>query len=66
MVWSYLGQGSCDTGILPEARRALERALARNDKDYFANLYLGLVLAQTGNQEQSGRVLKRGLEGLDE
>ena len=36
MVWTYLGRTSCDTGILPEARRALERTLVRNDMDYFA------------------------------
>jgi hypothetical protein len=66
MVWTYLGRVSYDAGKLPEARRALEHALARNDQDYFASLYLGLVLGKTANQEQSGRVLKRGLEGLDE
>jgi tetratricopeptide (TPR) repeat protein len=65
-VWTYLGRASYDAGKLPEARRALERALARNDRDYFATLYLGLVLAKTGNQEQSVRDLKSGLEGLDE
>ncbi len=52
MVWNYLGRASYDSGKLPEARRALERALARNDQEYFASPYLGLALARlaTGNK----------------
>ena len=65
-VWTYLGRAHYDAGKLPEARQALERALARNDHDYFASLYLGLVLAKTGNQEQGVRELKNGLGGLEE
>jgi tetratricopeptide (TPR) repeat protein len=65
-VWTYLGRANYDAGKLPQARQDLERALARNQRDYFANLYLGLVLAKTEERQQSVRELKNGLEGLDE
>ena len=65
-VWTYLGRANYDAGKLPQARQALERALARNEPDYFANLYLGLVLAKAEDRGQSVRQLKSGLEGLDE
>ena len=49
------------------ARQAIQRAVARDDRDYFANLYLGLVLAKTrGDREQRVRELKNGLDGLHE
>lgn len=65
-VWTYLGRANYDAGKLPQARQALERALARNEPDYFANLYLGLVFAKAEERGQSVRELKNGLEGLDE
>jgi tetratricopeptide (TPR) repeat protein len=65
-VWTYLGRANYDAGKLAEAREDLERALARNQPDYFANLYLGLVLAKAEERGQSLRELKTGLAGLDE
>ena len=65
-VWTYLGRANYDAGKLPEARQALEQALARNDQDHLGHLYLGLVLARTGDREQSVRKLKSGLDGLHE
>ena len=65
-VWTYLGRANYDAGKLPEARQDLERAIARDERDYFAYLYLGLVLAKTDQRQQSVRELKNGLEGLDE
>ncbi len=65
-VWTYLGRANYDAGKLPQARQALERALARNEPDYFANLYLGLVLAKGEERGQSVRELRNGLEGFDE
>jgi tetratricopeptide (TPR) repeat protein len=65
-VWTYLGRADYDAGKLPQARQALERAVAHDERDYFANLYLGLVLAKAEERGQSLRELKNGLAGLDE
>lgn len=65
-IWTYLGRADYDAGKLPQARQDLERALARNERDYFARLYLGLVLAKSGNQERGAQELRTGLRGLDE
>ena len=43
----------------------MERAVARDDRDYFANLYLGLVLAKMGDRDNGVKELKQGLDGLD-
>jgi len=43
-IWTYLGRAYYETGKLPEAREALSQALKRNDGDFMARLYLGLVL----------------------
>jgi tetratricopeptide (TPR) repeat protein len=64
-VWTYLGRANYDAGKLPEARQALERAVARDDRDYFANLYLGLVLAKSGDRDNGVKEIKQGLDGLD-
>ena len=64
-VWTYLGRAEFDAGKLPEARQALERAVARDDRDYFANLYLGLVLAKSGDRDNGVKDIKQGLDGLD-
>jgi tetratricopeptide (TPR) repeat protein len=65
-VWTYLGRANYDAGKLAEARQELERAIARNERDYFANLYLGLVLAKAEEWGESLKQLKNGLAGLDE
>lgn len=51
--------------MIADERQALERALARNDQDYLAHLYLGLVFAKAGDRERSVGELKNGLQGLD-
>jgi tetratricopeptide (TPR) repeat protein len=65
-VWTYLGRADYDAGKLPQARQALERAVAQDERDYLANLYLGLVLAKAEGRRQSLSELKNGLAGLDE
>ena len=64
-IWTYLGRANYDAEKLLEARQALERAVARDDRDYFANLYLGLVLAKSGDRDNGVKELKQGLDGLD-
>jgi tetratricopeptide (TPR) repeat protein len=43
-ISTYLGRAYYETGKLPEAREALSQALKRNEGDFIARLYLGLVL----------------------
>jgi tetratricopeptide (TPR) repeat protein len=43
-ISTYLGRAYYETGKLPEAREALSQALKRNDADFIARFYLGLVL----------------------
>ena len=43
-IWTYLGRAYYETGKLTDAREALSQALKRNDGDFIARLYLGLVL----------------------
>jgi tetratricopeptide (TPR) repeat protein len=43
-IWTYLGRAYYETGKLTEAREALSQALKRNEGDFIARLYIGLVL----------------------
>src|SRR5215813_7550801 len=47
-IWTYLGRAYYDSGKLPEAREALSQALKRDDADFMARLYLGIVLLREG------------------
>jgi tetratricopeptide (TPR) repeat protein len=64
--WTYLGRAHYDAKKYPEARKALERALAVNGADNFAKFYLGLTLARQENQETGRRQVLLGLQGLHE
>ncbi len=63
-VWTYLGRAYYDAKKYPEARQALERALAINRDDSFAKLYLGLTLARLGDHEAGRKEILLGLQGL--
>ena len=43
-VWTYLGRAYYETGKYPEARTALDKALASDKNDYVARLHLGMTL----------------------
>lgn len=43
-VWTHMGRAYYSMGKLPEARQALDRAIARYENDFLARLYLGLTL----------------------
>jgi tetratricopeptide (TPR) repeat protein len=64
-VWTYVGRAHYATGNLPDARKALERARSRYERDYLAKLYLGLVLTRDGNREKGLREIESGLIGLE-
>ncbi len=63
-VWTYVGRSYYGMGKLPEARKALERARSGYEQDHLARLYLGLVLAQTGERQKGLREAEAGLRGL--
>lgn len=63
-AWTYVGRAYYAGGKLPEARQALERAVARSDQDSLAKLYLGLVLARDGDRARAVNEIRLGLEGI--
>lgn len=63
-VWTYVGRANYATGRLPEARNALDRALAMNRSDNLARLYLGLVLAKSEDQTAGLREIESGMKGI--
>jgi tetratricopeptide (TPR) repeat protein len=63
-AWTYLGRSYYDAKRYPEARQALERAVAINGDDSFARLYLGLTLARQGSYETGQKEVLIGLRGL--
>lgn len=64
-VLTYVGRAYYDAGKLAEARQAFETSLSRDDQDYLARLYLGLVLARNGNRARGAMELGNGLQGLN-
>ena len=65
-AWTYLGRAHYDAKQYPQARQALERALAINSDDGLARLYLGLTLAREGNHASGRKEVLGGLQSLNE
>ena len=63
--WTYLGRAYYEVGNFPEARRALEKALADDKDDSLARLYLGLTLLRSGDQQGGRRETEAGLKGVN-
>ncbi|HKA34930.1 MAG TPA: tetratricopeptide repeat protein [Candidatus Binatia bacterium] len=63
-VWTYVGRAYYQSGRLPEARQALERAVARSSDDSLARLYLGLTLAREGDRPGGLKNIESGLTGI--
>jgi tetratricopeptide (TPR) repeat protein len=63
-VWTYVGRAYYQSGRLPEARQALERAVARSSDDSLARLYLGLTLARAGDRPGGLKNIESGLTGI--
>jgi tetratricopeptide (TPR) repeat protein len=63
-VWTYVGRAHYAAGRLPEARRALERAVARSEQDNLAKLYLGLVGVREGDRQRGVKDMESGLRGI--
>ncbi len=64
-VWTYVGQANFAAGRIPDARKALERARTREDDD-LAKVYLGLVLARSGDYDRGLKEIEAGLRGINE
>jgi tetratricopeptide (TPR) repeat protein len=64
-VWTYVGRANFATGMLPEARKALERA-STVEQDNLAKLYLGLVLTRGGDRDRGVKEIQAGLQGVSE
>ena len=63
-IWSYVGRTDYALGRLPQAREALERALAANKEEDIARLYLGLTLARQGDRQRGLQEIEGGLTGI--
>ncbi len=64
-VWTYVGRSYYSLGNLPEAQKALEKAVSLHKQDNMAKLYLGLVLARDGDKPRGIREIEAGLKGLE-
>ena len=63
-VWTYVGRAHYAAGRLPQARQALERAVARHDQDDLGKLYLGLALARDGDRQSGLKRIESGMKGI--
>ena len=62
-AWTYVGRAYYGAMKYALARQALDRALAQDQDDDMARLYLGLIGAREGN-ESSREQIHAGLEGV--
>ena len=65
-VWTYLGRAYYETGKYPEARTALDKALASDKNDYVARLYLGMTLVRSNDRDRGLTEMKTALNGIYE
>ena len=65
-VWTYLGRAYYETGKYPEARTALDKALASDKNDYVARLYLGMTLVRSNDRDRGLAEMKTALNGIYE
>ena len=63
-VQSYLGRADYATERYSQARQELERALAINNEDNVARLYLGLTLARLGDRDNGLKDIQSAMQGL--
>jgi tetratricopeptide (TPR) repeat protein len=63
-IWSYVGRTEYAIGRYAQARQSLERAIAANQGQDVARLYLGLTLARSGDQQAGLREIEGGMKGI--
>jgi len=63
-IWTYVGRAYYEIGEKEKALASLKRAKESSSDDYIGRIYLGLVMAQTGNTRGGKAGLEAGLKGL--
>jgi tetratricopeptide (TPR) repeat protein len=63
-VWTYLGRAYYETRKYPEARTALDKALASDKNDYMARLYLGMTLVRSNDRDRGLVEMENALNGI--
>jgi tetratricopeptide (TPR) repeat protein len=63
-IWTYVGRAYYAIGEKEKALASLKRAKESSSDDYVGRIYLGLVMAQTGNAREGKADLEAGLKGL--
>jgi len=63
-IWTYVGRAYYEIGEKEKALASLKRAKNSSSDDYVGRIYLGLVMAQTGNNREGKAELEAGLKGL--
>ena len=63
-IWTYVGKAYYEIGEKEKALASLKRAKDSSSDDYVGRIYLGLVMAQTGNNREGKAELEAGLKGL--
>ncbi len=63
-IWTYVGRAYYEIGEKDKALASLKRAKESSNDDHVGRIYLGLVMAQTGNRREGKAELASGLKGL--
>ncbi len=64
-IWTYLGRTYHELGNNQKALESLKKGKGRHWQDRFNKIYLGLVMAQTGQTKEGTAELDAGLKALD-
>jgi len=64
-IWTYIGRAYYEVGEKKKALASLKRAKESSSDDYFARIYLGLVMSQNGRRREGIAELEAGLKGLE-
>ncbi len=64
-IWTYIGRAYYEMGEKEKALASLKRAKNSTSDDYFARIYVGLVMSQNGKEREGIAELDAGLERLE-
>ncbi len=63
-IWTYLGRTYHEVGNNQKSLESLKKGKGRHRRDRFNKIYLGLVMAQTGQTKEGTAELDAGLKAL--
>ncbi len=63
-IWSYAGMAYYEVGEREKALASFKKAKQRHSDDYFARIFLGLMVSQNGQSREGRAELVDGLKGL--